>query len=139
MTTMAGYLLDTNILVALIRGNELGQYIDSAYALKTNLTQSIISVVTVGEMYGLARKFGWGPAKILALRELLDELVWVDINQTQILEAYGEIDHATESAGRRMGQNDVWIAATARAAGFTLLTTDKDFDRLDPVWINRIW
>jgi predicted nucleic acid-binding protein len=139
MPATVGYLLDTNILLALLRGKALGQHIDSAYALKSNLNQSIISVVTVGEMYSLVRQFTWGPAKVQALRDLLDELVWVDINQTQILEAYGEIDHAMDSAGTPMGKNDVWIAATARATSFTLLTTDHDLDRLDPHWINRIW
>jgi tRNA(fMet)-specific endonuclease VapC len=31
------------------------------------------------------------------------------------------------------------MPATARATGFTLLTTDRDFDRLHPTWLNRIW
>lgn len=29
-----------------------------------------------------------------------------------------------------MGKNDVWIAATTKVAGATLLTTDNDFDHL---------
>jgi predicted nucleic acid-binding protein len=139
MPATVGYLLDTNILVALLRGKALGQRIDSAYVLKSNLNQCIVCVVSVGEMYSLVHKFRWGSVKVQALRDLLDELVWVDINRTEILEAYGEIDHAMEAAGTPMGKNDVWIAATARATGFTLLTTDRDFDRLDPTWIRRIW
>jgi len=31
-----------------------------------------------------------------------------------------------------MGKNDIWIAACAKASGATLLTTDRDFDRLNP-------
>ncbi len=139
MPKRVGYLLDTNILLALIRGQALGQFINSAYSLTRNINQSIISVVTVGEMYSLARKFSWGTAKVQALRDLLNELVWVDLNHTHILEAYGDIDHATESAGQPMGENDVWIAATARATGFTLLTTDQDFDQLHPAWLRRLW
>lgn len=38
-----------------------------------------------------------------------------------------------------MGKNDVWIAATARITGTTLLTTDKDFDPLQGVWLDREW
>ena len=38
-----------------------------------------------------------------------------------------------------MGKNDLWIAATAKATGATLLTTDKDFDHLYPGQINRIY
>ena len=38
-----------------------------------------------------------------------------------------------------MGKNDLWIAATAMATGATLLTTDKDFDHLDPTFLTRDW
>ena len=38
-----------------------------------------------------------------------------------------------------MGDNDVWIAATAAAAGAYLLTTDKDFDHLHPTYVQREW
>jgi predicted nucleic acid-binding protein len=30
-----------------------------------------------------------------------------------------------------MGENDLWIAATARALGATLVTRDQDFDNID--------
>ena len=38
-----------------------------------------------------------------------------------------------------MGKNDVWIAATAAVTGATLLTTDRDFDRLTPQFLTRVW
>ena len=53
--------------------------------------------------------------------------------------AYGEIDTASDALGHRMGKNDLWIAATARVLGLTVLTTDKDFDHLHPTWIDREW
>jgi predicted nucleic acid-binding protein len=84
----------------------------------------------VGEIYSLARQFHWGPKKIAAVTALLDNLVVQDINAPEILAAYGEIDHASRECGRAMGKNDVWIAATAKVTGATLLTTDRDFDHL---------
>jgi tRNA(fMet)-specific endonuclease VapC len=139
MSAGGGYLLDTNIIVALMRANALGRYIEATYGLSTSLNRSLISVVTVGEMLSLSRQFGWGHAKITALEALLNQLVWIDIDDRQILDAYGELDHESLKVGRRMGQNDVWIAATARVSEMTLLTTDKDFDHLQGVWIDRIW
>lgn len=139
MAETVGYLLDTNVLVALIRGNRLGQKIDTDYSLRANLNRSMISVVTVGEIYALGHKFGWGQKKLDTLQALLGELVWIDINRPEILQSYGEIDHASETMGRSMAKNDVWIAATARATGATLLTTDKDFDHLHGNHITRIW
>ncbi len=133
-----GYVLDTNVLVALIRGNDLGKTIDHRFRLRGHLRRCMISVVTVGEMYSLARKFGWGEKKREALQALLNELVWIDISHPEVLECYGEIDCDSQKMGRAMTKNDVWIAATARAAGATLLTTDADFDHLHGHYITRI-
>ncbi len=38
-----------------------------------------------------------------------------------------------------LSKNDLWIAATAKAMGLTLLTTDRDFDPLHPTLITRTW
>lgn len=58
-----GYLLDTNILLQLLRGNDLGKQIDSQFGLRSSLNFSMISVVTAGEMLALAYKFKWGQKK----------------------------------------------------------------------------
>lgn len=66
-------------------------------------------------------------------------MVTVELSQP-VIDAYVELDYAafTYPAGSRdMGKNDLWIAATARAAGATLITTDKDFDHLHPAFIKR--
>ena len=127
------YLLDTNVLVALVRAGALGGYIDSTYQPRQARFKPLVSVVSVGEMLSLARQFAWGPKKIAEISHLVENLVVEDINTPEILAAYGEIDCASRSIGRKMGKNDVWIAATARVAGATLLTTDSDFDHLSAV------
>ena|SRR5260370_223523 len=138
MTLANSYLLDTNILVYLIRGKAVGQAIETNFGLRGGLTRCVISVVTVGEMYSLARKWKWGTKKLDQLRGLLDQLTWIDINRPAILDAYGELDDVMNRAGRPMGKNDVWIAATAKVSGMTLLTTDGDFDHLHPGHLSRI-
>ena len=139
MAASSNYLLDTNILVALIRGNRLAQYLDQQYALRASLRECPISAVTVGEILALTRIFGWGTAKVDALYAFFEELVVIDINHPDIYAAYADIEHATVSVSQQMGKNDVWIAATSRATQMPLLTTDKDFDRLVPNWISREW
>jgi len=37
-----------------------------------------------------------------------------------------------------VGKNDLWIAATAQVTNSKLVTTDKDFDHLDGVFIDII-
>jgi len=97
-------------------------------------------VVSVGELGALAKKLGWGQRKQAHLMDLVRELVVVDINSRQVLESYAELSHWTERRGQKMGQqNDLWIAATAKATGATLVTTDKDFDPLHSHHIQRFW
>lgn len=138
MASSTGHLLDTNILVHLIRWKTVGQTIDAHFGLRGALNRSVISVVTVGEMYSLVRQWAWGPKKIIELQRLLGQLVTVDINHPSIFYAYGELDDVSNRAGHPMGKNDVWIAATAKVAGVTLLTTDGDFCHLNPAHLTRI-
>ena len=63
MPVATGYLLDTNILVHLLRGDALGKYIDQTYSLRSTLSHCVISVVTVGETGSLAR--AWNYAHVL--------------------------------------------------------------------------
>ncbi len=139
MSEAVSYLLDTNILVALIRANPLGQYINDKYKLDQNLFRCLVSVVSVGELFALGRAFNWGEKKLHKLKNLLNELVWIHIDSLDILDAYGEIYHASTQSGRPMGENDIWIAATAKVTGTVLLTTDKDFDHLHGKYFTRIW
>ena len=71
MPSASGYLLDTNILLHLLRGKELGQSIDQRFSLRSTIANCIIPVVTVGEMESLARKFKWGQDKITELKKNL--------------------------------------------------------------------
>ncbi len=132
-------LLDTNVVVHLLRDNSLGRSIDSRFDLRNRPERPLVSVVTVGELLALAEKLGWGLKKKARLQELVRELVVVDVNSQPVLEAYASIDSFLRGQGRPVGQNDMWIAATARATGATLVTTDKDFDPLDPRFLQRSW
>jgi tRNA(fMet)-specific endonuclease VapC len=139
MTALSPYLLDTTVTLAIIRGRKLAAYIDATYKIRTQTTRPLISVVTLGELHALSLKLGWGENKIKTLHTLEEELVVVDLNRSEIIRAYAEVDKATEPRGKVLSKNDLWIAATAKATGATLLTSDKDFDPLFPDHINRIW
>lgn len=137
-SAQSGYLLDTNILVHLIRGKPLGMAIEANFGLHGGLGRSTICIVTVGEAFSLARKWNWGQQRRTHLQHLLAQIVWLDINRAPILDAYGELDDVSNRLGRPMSKNDVWIAAVAKVSGMTLLTTDADFDHLHPAHLVRI-
>lgn len=128
-------LLDTSVVIHLIRGNDLGRRIDATFRIRERQDRPLISVVTVGECLSLGRQFRWGASKVETLEALLRELVIVNIDSRPVLERFGELHSWTRSIGRTLGHNDLWIAATAAATGAHLLTTDGDFDPLRPNYI----
>ena len=128
----ARYLLDTNILVAYIRAGPLGQHIERTYSLRAAALRPLVCVVSVGEILAFARKRGWGSQRVAAMHALLSQFPVVDIHPSDVLDAYAALDHAAESTGVAVGQNDLWIAAATTAARATLLTTDRDFIPLAP-------
>lgn len=133
------YLLDTNIALLCIRGGPCADRIEDAYGIRSSGVRPLICVVSFGELLALSLKWGWGSKKTDLIHKLVEELVVVDINKTEVLRSYAEVDHASEPKGKVLSKNDLWIAATAKATGATLLTTDKDFDCLHPGHINRVY
>lgn len=136
------YLLDTGILLQLIRGNAVGAFIESTYRLTQQAYTPLVCIVTHGEIRSLAGRNNWGDAKRAALEAMLENLVTVDIHSDQVLDAYVEIDLVSlrsPTGSKTMGKNDLWIAAVARVTGATLLTTDTDFDHLHPNIVDRFY
>jgi predicted nucleic acid-binding protein len=136
------YVLDTSTLLNLVRGNELGQQIDIAFGLRASLYRHTISIVTHGELLTLATLLGWGKQKREAVDNALINLVTVNIDSRQLVDAYVKLEEACRNAlggARKMGKNDIWIAATALVTGLPLITTDRDFDHLNPGLIVVHW
>ncbi len=135
-------LLDTSVLVLLVRGGERALAVDARFSLRERDAAPLISVVTHGEIAVLAKRWDWGEAKRSVLRSALDDLITVDIRHPDVIEAYVQIDLYSQShadGARNMGKNDLWIAACAKAVGATLLSMDKDFVHLAPVLLEAEW
>src|SRR2546426_8605613 len=93
-------LLDTNIVIHLVRGGPLGQTIDSRFGLRARPERPLISAVTLGEALAFARQRGWGAAKVDQLRGLLRELASVNLNSQPVLERYAEMSDFLRRNGR---------------------------------------
>lgn len=125
-------VLDTNILVHLLRGKQAGQVLERLYGISQRSPRAIISVVTKGELKALAYKFEWGPDRRGALDAMLAGMPAADIAHGLIYDAYAATDFASMALGVKMGKNDLWIAATTMVVSGVLLMTDADFDHLSP-------
>jgi tRNA(fMet)-specific endonuclease VapC len=136
------YVLDTNVLLALIRGKTLGSAIDTAYGLRASLQRHVVSIVSEAEILVMADKNGWGDDKRAALKRMFEQLVVIPIDGQGIVSAYVQISAADRNwpeSPRNMGKNDIWIASTALYTSLPLLTTDKDFRFLDKKPIEVLW
>lgn len=84
----------------------------------------------------------YGAEKRRIVQLVVDNTVVVDIDDPVVVACYVEVYKALRglASGSRtnIGENDMWIAATARAADATLLTVDKDFDPLHPAVVRRV-
>jgi len=59
-------------------------------------------------------------------------LVVVDISSQDVLAAFADISTFLKERGRSIGDNDRWIAATARVLQATVLAVDRHFSVLSP-------
>ena len=132
-------LLDTNILLALVRRGALGGRILARFPLLTAPFPPLISFVTEAEIKSIASRQKWGKARKNQLDFILPVFTVVHIHEPGVLEAYVAIDNYSLTKGVKMGKNDLWTAATASATAATLLTTDKDFDHLPRSLVSCQW
>ena len=124
--------LDTNVLVHWIRQNDTGIYLRDTYRLHERTDRPIYSTTVEGEIRALAKMWNWRTDKLDSLDEILSELVRVDAGLPDVVKAYAEVYAADQAGGHNTGQNDMWIAATTKAAGAVLLTCDDDCVWMSP-------
>lgn len=149
---MKRFLLDTGMLLGLTRKAPWARRTLDRVHLDDQETATFTSVICHGELLALAEKNGWGERRRTELASTLAKVSTLDINKQAILNAYALIDAWTHGKSVTaphnvsppepaisMGKNDIWIAATAHASKATLLSTDKDFDHLDGVWLKRLY
>jgi predicted nucleic acid-binding protein len=88
-----------------------------------------ISIVTIGELRAGYLDAGWGSRRIAKT-----ESQWADFLPLLIddphLNVWAQLWSAAKARGVAIGDNDLWIAATAAVRGQALVTCDRDHVRL---------
>ena len=149
---MNRYLLDTNILLGLTRMAPWAKEVVERYRLSDPDTLVFTTIVCRGEILALAEKFGWGDRRRETLTRVLNDFPTVGIEKDSVVTTYAKLSAWSEGKtvmdpefpeppkpAKKIGQNDIWIAAVARVSQAILITTDKDFDALSDGVIQRIW
>jgi len=122
------YLLDTNICIYIAkhnpRANRRRIVAHAADALA-------MSVITMGELRHGAEKSQARDRSLATLQQLVAVIQVMPLTEAAGRH-YGEIRSALERAGQTIGNNDLWIAAHARAEGWVLVTNnEREFRRVD--------
>ena len=110
-------LLDTNIIIAFLKNDP--EIVKKARSLR----RIHISVITVGELlYG-----AWNSAQrddnLSLFRNFFDECSIIPINE-ETADEYAKIRFELKVNGTPIPENDLWIAATAKIHGYTLISRD---------------
>jgi predicted nucleic acid-binding protein len=143
------YILDTNILILLVKSKEFSDFFDTKYFSNSDNT-FFYTHITLGELDSISKQNQWGEKRLILLKNLLRGFSLVKSSSIDIVQSYGTIDAYSQGklknkplpigiSARNMGKNDLWIAASAIVLNATLLTTDKDFDHLTPHFMNIDW
>ena len=123
----ARFLLDTDICIY-VRQKRSEKLLVRFRQLQPN--EAAVSVITFGELLYGAIKRGQMAAEREKWRELVHLLPVLPLPEGAS-EKYGIIRTELESKGRVIGNNDLWIAAHALAAGLILVTNnEREFRRV---------
>jgi tRNA(fMet)-specific endonuclease VapC len=130
---MMSFLIDTDIIIYSLKGNE---QVHAWMTANQNIPKSI-SVITYGELLYGARK-SRHPEKNTATVHRIGELFPViEINQG-IIQIFGELKAKLETDGNRIDDMDVLIAATALYMNMSLVTNNtRHFSRIPDLELEK--
>jgi len=121
------FLLDTDIFI-FIRQKRPDNVFQRFRSLQPG--EAAISIITYGELFYGAAKSVRRVEAFARLSAITDLLAILSLPKSAG-ESYGEIRAELESKGEMIGNNDLWIAAHALAAGLTLVTNnEREFRRV---------
>lgn len=117
-------VLDTSVFIA----NETGRPID-----ETAMPEQVATtVITLAELNAgiLAAGSADVRARRLATLDAVADMVAIPADE-DAAQVWARLRVHLAEAGRRMGVNDLWIAAIAVSRGLPVVTQDDDFSALD--------
>lgn len=121
------YLLDTNICIYIAKKKP--ENVMKRFE-KLDVGEIAMSIITYGELLYGAKKSQFpdqAHEKLVALTTLIPAL---SLNN-DVAEHYSDIRANLEKMGKPIGNNDLWIAAHARALDAILVTNNlREFDRI---------
>lgn len=119
-------VLDTSVFIAAENGRSLKEAWLPA--------ESAISVVTLAELHAgvLAARDTETRARRMTTLDALADIQLIPVDHDAAV-TWARMRVYLAEAGRRVGVNDLWIAASAAAHNLPVITQDNDFDLLEGI------
>jgi len=114
------YLLDTDICVYWLRGNENVE----RSALAAGLEELAISFITLSELYYGAYKSKRIKENLAAIQALPDKVAVLDSDEA-VCEGFGKLKAGLEKEGSVIEDADLFVAACALSHDITLVTNNE--------------
>jgi tRNA(fMet)-specific endonuclease VapC len=128
------YMLDTNICIYIAKHHP--PEVRARFASHSS-SELVMSVITLGELRFGAEKSDF-PTRALATIKQLETLIQVAPLPETAGDHYGLIRAMLQKQGRTIGNNDLWLAAHARAEGWTIVTNNtREFSRVDGLQVEN--
>lgn len=126
-STPVRYLLDTNICIYIAKGQPLA--VRARFEQHT-LHDLVMSTITLGELRFGAEK-SQARERALSTIDQLTRVIPACPVPLAAGEHYGQIRATLQKQGLPIGNNDLWLAAHARAEGWILVTNNtREFARV---------
>jgi tRNA(fMet)-specific endonuclease VapC len=125
------YLLDTNIIIDLFRG-------DSKAIARVNQIEVIyVPVIVIGELYFGANRSNQLQKRTSEIEQLEKMVTILEISRTTA-QIYGRIKEQLLEKGKPIPENDIWIAAIAAENEMVLITRDGHFEQVDGIMTEKL-
>ena len=121
---MSGSLIDTNVIVKLMNGDQ------KTIQIFETLDDIYISAITAGELLYGAKKSSRSMENLSLFHKFLSEYIVLTVDK-EVSNSYADIKLQLVKKGVNIPENDLWIAAVAINSDLTLFTYDKHFDSIE--------
>ena len=128
--TKIGYLLDTSILIFLIKEDSL------VHERMPDNAKLYMSIIALGELYHGA-EHSIDVEKGLSDANKLAQTLTVLVADNDTAKIYGRIKHEQRMKGQMLPDNDLWIAATAIQGELILAARDRHFSWLTGITLEQ--
>jgi predicted nucleic acid-binding protein len=102
---------------------------DAATVSRLDAARLAISVVTIAEVRFGQLRGRWGDRRIARSERMLARFMPLTLDDPQ-LDEWARLRNAARAGGIAIGDNDLWIAATASVRETVLVTCDRDHLRI---------